>query len=279
MARKPSETKKSSEAKKMRARTGNRRMTAQERSVAGTTAIPSKQPWDHDDASRGFGPRSFDPDRRTERLSYRDPEEPSQGPLRFDETNYSVERLTLPEGGYNEYSDEVSEYRDEEGTPRMHYGPMRGDVCQNPQYSDATQSDLLADLPPSDISPAYEPDDPDLGFRLTAEDLETSPDGYFIDHDAEKIPGFGPHAARRGSRTDELIREEIYEALDARADIDAPNISLHVRNGLVTIEGEVADAMVRHRIEQCADSVEGVKDINNRLHLAAAQPRRPWSEE
>lgn len=275
-------TRKSSEAKKTRAHTSNRRMTAQERSVAGTTVIPSKQAWGPDDTGLSSGPRSFDPDRRTERLSYRDPEEPSQGPLRFDETNYSVERLTLPEGGYNEYADEVSEYRDEEGTPRMHYGPVRGGVWQNPQYSDSTQNDLLADLPPGDVSPAYEPDDPDLGFRLTAEDLEASPDGYFdrdFDGNVEKIPGFGRQTARRASRTDERIREEIYETLDERADIDAPNISLHVHDGLVTIEGEVADAMLRHRIEQCADGVEGVKDINNRLHLAAPQPRRPWSDE
>jgi hypothetical protein len=274
-------TRKSSEAKKTRARPDDRHMTAQERSVAATTVIPSKQQWDARDVSLGFGPRSFDPDRRTERLSYRDPEEASQGPLRFDETNYSVERLTLPEGGYNEYADEVFADHDEEGTPRMHYGPASGGTWENPQYRNSTQSDLLADLPPSDIDPAYEPDDPDLGFRLTAEDLETSPDGYFnrdVELDAEKIPGFGRHV-RRASRTDELIREDIDKALDERMDIDAPDISLHVRDGLVTIEGEVADAIVRHRIEQCVSGVDGVKDINNRLHLAAPQPRRPWSEE
>ncbi|MFC3651427.1 BON domain-containing protein [Dyella humi] len=263
-------TRKSSEAKKSRPHPGHHRMMAQDRTVASTTV-------DSRDISLGFGPRSVDPDRRTERLSYRDPGEPSQGPLRFDETNYSVERLTLPEGGYNEYADEVSTYHDEEGMPHMHYDPAGDGAWQNPQYSGSTESDLLADLPPNDISSAYEPDDPDLGFRLTAEDLETSPDRY-VDRNAEKIPGFGHHVAQHGNRTDERIREEIYEALDGRADIEAPDISLHVRNGLVTIEGEVADAMLRHRVEQCVDGVEGVKGINNRLHLAAAQPRRPWSD-
>lgn len=261
--------KKSSDAKHTRARPEqSNRMTAQERSVADTTAIPSKQAWDPDDASPGFGPRSFDPDRRTEHLSYRDPEEPSQGPLRFDETNYSVERLTLPEGGYNEYADEVS--ADEEDSAR------RSEQARRLQYRDS-QNELLSDLPPSDVSPAYEPDDPDLGFRLTAEDLGTSSDSY-VDRDAEKVTRYTGQAARRGKRTDELIREDIYDALDSRADIDAPDISLHVRDGVVIIEGEVSDAMVRHRVEQCVDSVDGVKDINNRLHLAAPQPRRPWSD-
>ncbi|WP_333676156.1 BON domain-containing protein [Dyella sp.] len=260
---------KSSDAKHPRARPEQRNgMTAQERSVADTTVIPGKQAWDPEDASLGFGPRSFDPDRRTEHLGLRDPEEPSQGPLRFDETNYSVERLTLPEGGYNEYADEVGP-GDEEGA--------RSDQAQRLQYRD-TQNELLGDLPPSDINPAYEPDDPDLGFRLSAEDLETSPDGY-VDRDAEKVACYPGPAARRGNRTDERIREDVYGALDSRADIDAPDISLHVHDGVVIIEGEVSDALVRHRVEQCVDSVDGVKDINNRLHLAAPQPRRPWSDE
>lgn len=259
-------TRKSSEAKKNPVRAEHRNMTAQERSVAETTVIPSKQEWDSHDKNLGFGARSFDPDRRAERLSYRDPEEPSQGPLRFDETNYSVERLTLPEGGYNEYADEVSVYRDEEGTPHMHYGPAGGGVYQNPQYADSTQNQILEDLPASDISSTYEPDNPDLGFRLTAEDLETSPDGYFDNH-AEKIAD--------SQRTDEHIREDAHQALDQLTDIDAPDISLHVHQGVVTIAGEVADAIVRHRIEQCVGGVEGVKGIDNRLHLAASQSRRP----
>jgi len=264
-------TRTSSHAQKTRARPDNRRTTGQDRNVSSIDALPSLH--DPDDATLSFGPRSLDHDRRTERLSYRDPEEASQGPLRFDETNYSVERLTLPEGGYNEYADEFVSYPDDEGTPRMRYGPASDHAGQNPQYSGTTQNDLLADLPPSDVNPADEPDDPGLGFRLTAEDQETSPD--YFDSDAEKIPGFGHHATRRGNPTDERIREAIYAALDSRSDIDAPDISLHVRNGTVTIEGEVADAMLRHRIEQCADNVAGVKDVNNRLHLAAPRPRRP----
>ncbi|HKT28029.1 BON domain-containing protein [Dyella sp.] len=262
--------KKSSDAKHTCARPEQRnRMTAQERSVADTSVIPSKQAWDTNDASPGFGPRSFDPDRRTEHLGYRDPEEPSQGPLRLDETNYSVERLTLPEGGYNEYADEVGPSDEEDA--------QHSDQAQRLQYRD-TQDELLSDLPPGDVNPAYEPDDPDLGFRLTTEHLETAPEGY-VDRDAEKVTHYAERAARRGNRTDELIREDVYEALDNRADIDAPDISLHVRDGTVIIEGEVSDAMVRHRVEQCVDSVDGVKDINNRLHLAAPQPRRPWSDE
>jgi len=272
-------TKKSHATKaKPPARPLKRRMTAQERNVATTRALPSLH--DPDDATLGFGPRSLDPERRTERLSYRDPEEASQGPLRFDETNYSVERLTLPEGGYNEYADEYSDYRDEEGVPRTNHDPASVRLWQNPQYADSTARELLDDLPAADFSPAYEPDDPDLGFRLTAEDLETSPDrSNYFDDAPQKSPGFGYHAATRDRHADELIREEVYQALDCRADIDAPNISLHVRSGVVTIEGEVNDAIVRHRIEECIDGVDGVKDINNRLHLSASQPRRPWSDE
>ncbi|RDS79514.1 BON domain-containing protein [Dyella monticola] len=270
-------TKKSHAVTKAPARLLKRRMTALERNVATTTTLTSLN--DPDDTTLGFGPRSLDHDRRTERLSYRDPEESWQGPLRLDETNYSVERLTLPEGGYNEYADEYSSYRDEEGMPGSH-GPDFAGVWQNPQYMDSKASELLDELPPSNPSPAYEPDDPDLGFRLTAEDLETSPDrGDYFNDAPEKSPGFGHHAPSHDQHADELIREEVYQALDCRADIDAPNISLHVRRGVVTIEGEVSDAIVRHRIEECVDGVDGVKDINNRLHLSAPQSRKPWSDE
>ena len=269
-------TRKSSEAKKMHARTRNGRTTARERNAASTAAMLSLN--DPDDATLGFGPRNLDLDGRIERLSYRDPGEISQGPLRLDEINYSVERLTLPEGGYNEYADEVLADHDEEGTPRMHYGPTTGDSWQNPQYRDAMQNDLSADLPPSDDDPANESDaSSDLDFLLTAEDLETSSD--YIDRNGEKTPGFGRHTARLGNRTDELIREEIYEVLDGCTDIDAPDISLHVKNGVITIEGEVTDAMLRHRIEECVDSVEGVKGIHNRLHLAASRSHTLWGDE
>ncbi|GAB2562010.1 BON domain-containing protein [Dyella jejuensis] len=276
-------TSKSSEAKtKAAAHDAEQGMTAQEQSTASTSALPSLH--DPDDATVGFGPRSLDPDRRTERLSYRDPEEASQGPLRFDETNYSVERLTLPEGGFNEYADEYSDYRDQEGTPRQHYGPLREGQWESPQYADSTQNDLLAELS-AEVSPIDEPDDPDLGFRLSAEDedgqgadrldLETSPDAYEV----EKTPGFGHHAPRKPQPSDDRLREAVHAALDNGTDIDAPDISVHVKNGTVVIEGEVADAMLRHRVEQCVDSVEGVENIDNRLHLAASQPRRPWSDE
>ena len=178
-------TRKSSEAKTVHARPRNRHTKARERNPVTTAMMPSLN--DPDDTTLGFGPRNLGPDRRIERMSYRDPDEPSQGPLRFDETNYSVERLTLPEGGYNEYADEVFADHDEEGTPRLHYGPLTGNSGQNPQYRDAMQNDLSAELPSGDVDPADELDDFD--FLLTAEDLEASQDDYFQRNiESEKNP-------------------------------------------------------------------------------------------
>nr|WP_239556626.1 BON domain-containing protein [Dyella flava] len=53
----------------------------------------------------------------SERLGLRDPEEPSQGPLRLDAPNYSIERLTPAEGAYNEYTNDEASYLEEEDAP------------------------------------------------------------------------------------------------------------------------------------------------------------------
>jgi hypothetical protein len=82
------------------------------------------------------------------------------------------------------------------------------------------------------------------------------------------------HASYRGKgpkgyvRTDERIREEICERLSDDPRIDASDVSVEVREGVVTLEGSIQDRGQKYRIEDIADSCSGVKDVQNGLRVA-----------
>lgn len=69
-------------------------------------------------------------------------------------------------------------------------------------------------------------------------------------------------------RSDQRIREEICEILSDDFRIDASDISVEVRDGVVLIEGSVPDRLQKHRVEDIADSCSGVKDVNNSLRVS-----------
>lgn len=71
-------------------------------------------------------------------------------------------------------------------------------------------------------------------------------------------------------RTDERIHEEICEYLSDDPRIDASEISVEVRGGVVTLEGSVRDRGQKHRTEDIAVGVSGVKDVHNGLRVASA---------
>ena len=73
------------------------------------------------------------------------------------------------------------------------------------------------------------------------------------------------------TRTDERIREDICECLSDDPHINASEISVEVRNGIVTLDGSVDDRNQKHRIEDIADSVSGVKDVHNGLRVQRQQ--------
>lgn len=76
--------------------------------------------------------------------------------------------------------------------------------------------------------------------------------------------GRGPRGVRR---SDDRIRDEICDRLEAHGAIDATDIDVKVENGEVTLEGTVADRRAKRLAEAVADSVRGVEDIHNRLRL------------
>jgi BON domain len=77
--------------------------------------------------------------------------------------------------------------------------------------------------------------------------------------------GRGPRGARRSS--DDRIRDEICDRLEAHGAIDATDIDVKVENGEVTLEGTVSDRRSKRLAQSLADSVRGVEDVHNRLRL------------
>lgn len=67
------------------------------------------------------------------------------------------------------------------------------------------------------------------------------------------------------TRSDERIREDICDRLSDDDEVDARDITVTVKNAEVTLEGTVSDRRSKHRAEDIAESVSGVKEVSNHL--------------
>ena len=96
---------------------------------------------------------------------------------------------------------------------------------------------------------------------------------WFGDEDAERrrrmdkmhdrnFRGRGPKAYRR---SDERIREDINDRLTDHAYLDASDIEVNVKEGEVTLLGKVFDRTDKRLAEDVAESVSGVKHVQNNL--------------
>jgi BON domain-containing protein len=89
-----------------------------------------------------------------------------------------------------------------------------------------------------------------------------SPDDSFLGRLASGQAGKGPKGY---VRSDERIREDVCDRLSNDDEVDASDITVTVKSGEVTLEGSVVDRHSKHRAEDIADSVNGVRDVTNRL--------------
>jgi hypothetical protein len=85
--------------------------------------------------------------------------------------------------------------------------------------------------------------------------------------------GYRGRGPRNYTRSDERIQEDISERLWDADDVDASDVTVEVKNGEVTLRGNVERRSVKHRIEDIADGCSGVKDIHNEIRV---QPRNEW---
>jgi osmotically-inducible protein OsmY len=76
--------------------------------------------------------------------------------------------------------------------------------------------------------------------------------------------GRGPKNYRR---SDSRLRDEIAERLMYHADIDSSDVTLEVEDAKVTLEGTVPERWMRYAVDDIAESVIGVADVNNRVRV------------
>src|SRR5690606_3125514 len=78
-------------------------------------------------------------------------------------------------------------------------------------------------------------------------------------------------AMRRGpkgyQRTDERIKEDIYERVMEREHLDVEDVTVEVKDGRVTLQGEVPERWMKHEVEDIADGCMGVKDVENNIRV------------
>jgi hypothetical protein len=83
--------------------------------------------------------------------------------------------------------------------------------------------------------------------------------------ESRRSGGFSGKGPKNYTRSDDRIREDVCDRLSYDDEVDASDITVTVQQGEVTLEGTVEDRRAKHRAEDIADSVNGVKDVHNRL--------------
>jgi osmotically-inducible protein OsmY len=76
--------------------------------------------------------------------------------------------------------------------------------------------------------------------------------------------GLGP---KNYKRSDDRIKEDMCEALSNHPWIDASNTEVEVKNGVVTLTGTVNDRRTRQMMEDLADDIPGVKDVECQVKI------------
>lgn len=74
----------------------------------------------------------------------------------------------------------------------------------------------------------------------------------------------GPKGYRRA---DERVREDVCERLAMNPYVDVSEVSVDVANGVVTLDGTVQERREKYVIEEIADAVFGVTEVDNRLRV------------
>ena len=88
--------------------------------------------------------------------------------------------------------------------------------------------------------------------------------------------GHGQYSGRgpKGyTRSDDRIKEDVCDRLTDDADVDASNIEVSARNCEVTLSGTVDTREAKRRAEDCAESVSGVRHVQNNLRVQESGSR------
>ena len=80
-------------------------------------------------------------------------------------------------------------------------------------------------------------------------------------------PSFRGRGPKNYHRSDERIREDVCERLTYDERVDASDIEVDVREGIVRLSGTVDDRYAKRLAGDIAESVRGARDIENQIRV------------
>ncbi|MGZ3769939.1 MAG: BON domain-containing protein [Bdellovibrio sp.] len=120
------------------------------------------------------------------------------------------------------------------------------------------------------------------GFYYTPNDTRETYQRYERNYDGslrfrkepEPLKSYAGVGPKNYHRSDERIYEEICEILTLDPDIDASEIHVEVKDGLVTLSGTVETKTLKTYAKQAISNVFGVKEIRNEIKLPEIENRK-----
>lgn len=110
----------------------------------------------------------------------------------------------------------------------------------------------------------YTPNDPNETYQRYERKYDGSLQFKESFVSAKNYGGVGP---KNYKRPDERIYEEICEVLTLDPDIDATEVEVDVKDGVVTLKGFVETKTLKRYAESAIEHIYGVKDIHNEITL------------
>lgn len=108
------------------------------------------------------------------------------------------------------------------------------------------------------------------GFDRGYSDREEHPTrGWNIGSGSDR-PSYRGRGPKNYQRSDDRIREDVCERLTMDHDVDATGIEVTVREAIVTLDGTVSERHAKRIAEDIAESVGGVRDVQNNLRVTRA---------
>lgn len=149
------------------------------------------------------------------------------------------------------------------GDFRNHYGSDRGHGHASGYYGHGVDDPAILSVPSASAPSVYD------GYaERMGGDRGSGAYGHPRGRPGEDFRGRGP---KNYVRSDERVREDIAERLTFDPQIDAGDIVIDVRDGLVVLTGSVDRRQTRYRVEDLVSSCPGVREVDNRLGIAPAQ--------
>ncbi|WP_011300499.1 BON domain-containing protein [Cupriavidus necator] len=87
-----------------------------------------------------------------------------------------------------------------------------------------------------------------------------------------------PTGPKGYQRSDARIQDDVCERL-AHSHFDVHDIEVSVAGGIVTLSGQVRERGQKYRLEEIADGVFGVRDVDNQVRVGRTQARHQSTQE